>query len=156
MAEEQERERIVRRPLPEWTSAIARAGEPLWIGSLAALFVVWGYSIVPILIQRLGHSGRTETVEWLVYMSMLVAFPAMCVVVAVIIPRLAKGSAATMIKAFVILATLAYAIAFAVEGRLALALIALIPALATTLTSVATMRIIAERPRLSALFMARM
>jgi hypothetical protein len=79
-------------------------------------------------------------------MSMLVAFPAMCVVVAVIIPRLAKGSAATMIKAFVILATLAYAIAFALEGRLALALIALIPALATTLTSVATMRIIAERP----------
>jgi hypothetical protein len=94
----------------------------------------------------LGHSGRTETIEWAVYMSMLVGFPVTCIVVAILLPRVFKGTLSAIVKAFVVLATLAFALKFALDGRLSLALIAMIPAAVTALTSVATMRIVAERP----------
>src|SRR5690349_3401836 len=102
MAEEQHRERVIRRPLPEWTSAITRAAEPLWISSTAALFIVWGYSLIPRLIRLLGHSGQAETIEWAVYMSMLVGFPIACIIVALALPRIFKGTLASIVKSFVV------------------------------------------------------
>ena len=58
---------VVRRPLPQWVYETARGVEPLWISSTAALFVLWGYDLIPRAIRMLGHSGRMETIEWGVY-----------------------------------------------------------------------------------------
>ena len=78
----------VRRPLPAAIAAIARGGEPLWVASLAALFVLWGYAWIPRAIRMLGRAGQAETVEWGVYMSLLVGFPLTTLIIALVLPRL--------------------------------------------------------------------
>lgn len=136
---------VTRRPLPEWTSDLARSIEPLWIASTAALFVLWGYDWIPRLIRMLGHSGQMETIEWAVYMSMLAGFPVVAIVIAVVLPRFLKGQASTVVKAFVIVVAMTSAIMFALNGRAGLVAIALIPALVGALTSTGAWRIIGER-----------
>ena len=135
-----------RRPLPDWIPAIARGAEPLWVASMAALFAVWGYDLIPKAIRMLGHSGQTETVEWAVYMSMLVGFPVACILVAAGLTRLRRGEAATIVKAFAILAVFSLGIAYVVNGRLALAAIALVPAVITALMSPGAYKVMSERP----------
>ena len=136
----------VKRPLPPVISAIARGIEPLWIASTASLFVIWGYDLIPALIRALGHSGQTETIEWGVYMSMLAAFPAACVVIALLLSRLFKGQPATVVKAFVVAAAMTLGIIYVANGRIALAAIALSPAIVTALMSPGAYKVMSERP----------
>lgn len=135
----------VRRPLPAWTSDLAKGVEPLWIASTAALFVLWGYDWIPRLIRMLGHSGPMETIEWAVYMSMLVAFPVVAIIIAIVLPRVLKGQATIVVKAFVIVVAMTSAVMFALNGRATLVGIALVPALIGALTSTGAWRIIGER-----------
>ena len=123
----------VRRPLPRWLGDAARALEPLWIGATAALFVIWGYDLIPHGIRMLGHSGQMETIEWAVYMSLLAAFPATCIIVALVLPRLFKGEAATIVKAFAVVVAIALGLIYIFDGRLLLAALAIVPAIATAL-----------------------
>jgi hypothetical protein len=134
-----------RRPLPEWATALAYGIEPLWIASLAAVFVIWGYAWIPRLIHMLGHSGQMETIEWSVYMSMLVGFPVVAVAIAVVLPRVAKGQVAIVLKAFVIVAALASALIFAIDGRILLVGAALVPAILTAGTTAGASRLVGER-----------
>jgi hypothetical protein len=136
----------LRRPLPAWLNEAARALEPLWIASTASLFVIWGYDLIPRAIRALGHSGRTETIEWAVYMSMLVAYPVTCIVIALAVPRIFKGEAATVVKAFVVLAAIVCGIVYVANGRLAFAAVALVPAMATALMAPGAYRTLSERP----------
>ncbi|MEO8192544.1 MAG: hypothetical protein ABI681_01755 [Gemmatimonadales bacterium] len=129
MAEDSSSTGTPRRPLPASAIAFARSIEPLWVASLAALFVVWGYEWIPRLIRAVGRAGQTETVEWAVYMSLLAGFPIAAVIVALVLPRLRGGQWATVVKGFLVLVALCYAILFAFHGRLGLVAIALIPAL---------------------------
>jgi hypothetical protein len=136
----------LKRPLPPWIGELARAIEPLWIASTAALFVVWGYDLIPRAIRALGRSGRVETVEWGVYMSMLVGYPLTCIVIALVLPRILRGQAATIVKSFAILAAVALGISYLIDGRLILAAVALAPAIATALLAPGAYRILSERP----------
>ena len=125
-----------RRPLPRWISDAARALEPLWIGSMAALFVIWGYDLIPRAIRMLGHSGQMETIEWGVYTSMLAAFPVTCIIIALVLPRLFKGAAATIVKAFAVIVALALGLIYVFDGRILIAALAIVPAIATALMPV--------------------
>ena len=91
------------RPLPAPAIAVARAGEPLWVASLATLFVVWGYDLFPKLIRLLGRAGQTETVEWAVYMSLLAGFPLAVLIIALVVPRVLGVYAQTIVKASAVL-----------------------------------------------------
>ena len=134
------------RPLPRWASEIARGVEPLWTGAVVTLFVVWGYALIPPAIRMLGRSGRMETIEWGVYMSLLVGFPAVCIVIALALPRFFKGQAATIAKAFTIVVALALGALFIADGRFLLAAIALVPAIVTALLSPGAYKVMSERP----------
>jgi hypothetical protein len=136
----------LRRPLPRWIGDTARALEPLWIASTAALFVVWGYDLIPRAIRMLGHSGQMETIEWGLYMAMLVGFPATCVLIAIALPKALKGQAAVVIKAFAVVVALALGVMYLFDGRIFLAAIALVPAIVTALMAPGAYRIVSERP----------
>ncbi|MDO8502327.1 MAG: hypothetical protein Q7S20_10835 [Gemmatimonadaceae bacterium] len=127
------REPVPRR-LPPLVSAVARGAEPLWVASTAALFVLWGYEWIPRLIRLMGRGGQTETVEWAVYMSLLAGFPLVAILVAVVLPRMFRAQAATVVKAATVIFAIWYAVLFAIDGRLGLAALALVPALVTTFT----------------------
>lgn len=134
------------RPLPRWIGDVARGLEPLWVASTAALFVIWGYDLIPRAIRMLGHSGRMETVEWGVYMAMLVGFPVACIVIAFGLTRVGKGQAAIIVKAFVVLTAIALGVMYVFDGRIVLATLALVPAFATALMAPGAYRIVSERP----------
>jgi hypothetical protein len=136
----------IKRPLPPVITAIARGIEPLWIASTAALFIIWGYELIPAAIRALGHSGQTETIEWGVYMSMLVGFPVACIVIALVLTRFFSGQAAIVAKAFVIAAAFTLGIVYIANGRLALAAIAIVPAVITALMSPGAYKVMSERP----------
>ena len=114
-----------RRPLPAAATGIARAGEPLWVASLAALFVVWGYDLIPKLIRLLGRAGQTETVEWAVYMSLLAGFPFAVLIIALVVPKVLGVYAQTIVKASAVLFALWIGLLFLIDGRIAYAVMAL-------------------------------
>lgn len=134
------------RPLPRWATEIGRGVEPLWIGATAALFVVWGYLLIPSAIRMLGRSGRMETVEWGVYMSLLVGFPVACIAIGLALPRIFRGQASIIAKAFTIVVALALGVMFVADGRIVLAAIALVPAVITALLSPGAYKVMSERP----------
>ncbi|HEX2721383.1 MAG TPA: hypothetical protein VHM24_00595, partial [Gemmatimonadaceae bacterium] len=129
-----------RRPLPRSIASLLAAGEPLWVASLAALFVIWGYDWIPRLIRLLGRAGQLETVEWAVYMSLLAVFPVVTLFVAVVLPRVFGRYAQTIVKASAVVFALWIGLLFVVEGRLAFALIALIPAVVTAVEEIGISR----------------
>ncbi len=56
-------------------SSLVESVEPLWIASLALLIILPGYQFGPAIIRFFGRGGQTETVEWFVYLSVLVGLP---------------------------------------------------------------------------------
>ena len=124
---------VKRRPLPSAATAVVRAGEPLWVASLATLFVVWGYDLIPKLIRLLGRAGQTETVEWAVYMSLLAGFPLAVLIVALVIPRVLGVYAQAIVKASAVLFALWIGLLFVIDGRIHLAFLAAVPAFLTAL-----------------------
>lgn len=134
------------RPLPRWVTEVARGVEPLWIAATATLFIVWGYELIPKAIRMLGHSGQMETIEWGVYMSLLVGFPVVCIVIGLALPRMLRGQAATVVKAFAIVLATLLGLKFLIDGRIVLAAIALVPTIIATLLSTNAYRIMSERP----------
>ena len=94
----------------------------------------------------LGRSGRMETIEWGVYMSLLAGFPVVCIVIALALPRFFKGQPATIAKAFTIVVALALGALFIADGRFVLAAIALVPAIVTALLSPGAYKVMSERP----------
>jgi len=119
------------RPPPAWVRAAWAGLEPLWIASLALAFVIWGYRWLPDLIQLFGRAGRTETVEWAVYLSLLFGFPVVAVFIAFGLPRLAGRQTLRIVKAALLLLTAFSSLSFAVRGRLGVVLAALALALAS-------------------------
>lgn len=117
-----------RRPLPRVVVAIEENLDELWVGSLAALFVVWGYHWIPRLIRMLGRGGQTETVELAVYISLLAGFPLLSLFIAVVMPRLFRGHAQLVLKASAVLFALWIALGFVFDGRIGIAALALVPA----------------------------
>lgn len=133
MAEPDATAPVKRRPLPAAATAIARAGEPLWVASLAALFVVWGYDLIPKLIRLLGRAGQTETVEWAVYMSLVAGFPLAVLIIALVIPRVLGVYAQTIVKASAVVFALWIGLLFVLDGRIHLAFLAAMPAFVTAM-----------------------
>ncbi|MFN2601803.1 MAG: hypothetical protein ABR582_03480 [Gemmatimonadaceae bacterium] len=81
--------------------------EPLWIAALAVQFVVLGKRLIPAVIHLVGRGGQVETVEWAIYMSLLVAYLPLVLVIAWWLPRATSGRVASSIRLLtVILAVL--------------------------------------------------
>ena len=54
----------------------ARKGlEYLWPASLGVIGVVAGWRLIPVAIHMMGRGGQQETIEWALYMSLLVVYP---------------------------------------------------------------------------------
>src|SRR5665647_2775895 len=49
--------------------------EFLWPASLGVVGVVLGWWLIPAAIHLVGRGGQQETIEWALYMSLLVIFP---------------------------------------------------------------------------------
>jgi hypothetical protein len=76
-------------------SFLTRA-EPLWIAALALLIILPGYQFGPAIIQFFGRGGRKETVEWLIYMSLLFAYAPLIWILVVFLPG--KFSSRTILR----------------------------------------------------------
>ncbi len=59
-----------------------KALECLWPASLGVLGVVIGWWLIPASIHAIGRGGQQETVEWALYMSLLVVFPPLLLLLA--------------------------------------------------------------------------
>lgn len=116
------------RRLPASLEGVIGAVEPLWIASLAALFVVGGYKLIPRAIQLVGRAGQTETVEWAVYMSLLVGFPIAVLLIAQVVPKLFGPGVQTFLKAAAIGFAVVVAVAAAFHGRLGITTLGLVAA----------------------------
>jgi hypothetical protein len=66
--------------------AFGQRAEPLWIAALGIQFAVLGPLLVPAMIHLVGRGGRVETVEWLIYMSLLIGYVPLIWVFAVVLP----------------------------------------------------------------------
>ncbi|MEO5588267.1 MAG: hypothetical protein ABIS03_01685 [Gemmatimonadaceae bacterium] len=117
------------RRLPPSLEGVIAAVEPLWLASLAALFVVGGYTLLPRAIQLLGRAGQTETVEWAIYMSLLAGFPLAVLTIALAVPRLFGNSVQTFLKAGAIGSASLLALFAAAHGRLGITTLGLVAAI---------------------------
>jgi hypothetical protein len=81
-----------------------------------------------------------------VYLAMLVGFPVTCMIIALVLPRIFRGQAATIVKAFAVVVAIALGVIYVFDGRLILAAIAILPAIATALMAPGAYRIVSERP----------
>jgi hypothetical protein len=136
----------VTNRISRWATEVARGIEPLWIGATASLFIIWGYALIPRAIRAMGHSGLIETIEWGVYMSLLVGFPVTCIIIGLALPRIWHGRVTAIVKSIAIIGALALGLKFVFDGRLLLAAIAIVPAVITVLMSFDAYRILSERP----------
>ena len=88
--------------------------EPLWVPALALLLIIPGYEWGAAIIRFFGRGGQTETVEWAVYMSTLVALPIAVALVAHVLPLVSTGNAATLVKRFLLVFLAALSAVYAV------------------------------------------
>ncbi|MEO5904517.1 MAG: hypothetical protein ABIQ55_10925 [Gemmatimonadaceae bacterium] len=56
--------------------------EYLWPASLGVVGVVAGWWLIPVLIHMMGRGGQQETIEWALYMSLLVVYPPLVLLLA--------------------------------------------------------------------------
>ena len=66
---------------------LRRSGEPLWVAALGVHFIVLGKLLVPAMIHLVGRGGQTETVEWAIYMLLLVGYAPLVWFFAKVLPR---------------------------------------------------------------------
>jgi hypothetical protein len=71
---------------PSRLEAFAQRAEPLWIAALGIQFAVLGRLLVPAMLHLVGRGGRVETVEWLIYVSLLIGYVPLIWVFAVVLP----------------------------------------------------------------------
>lgn len=71
---------------------------PLWIAALGIQFAVLGRLVVPAMIHLVGRGGQVETVEWLIYMSLLVGYVPLIWVFAVLLPAKLSSRAASFYR----------------------------------------------------------
>ncbi len=90
--------------------------EPLWITALALLIIVPGYRLGASVIQFFGRGGRTETVESLVYLSVLLCFPIAASIVAYLLPASGREASADGVKAGLLLFLVALAALYVARG----------------------------------------
>ncbi|MDP9176303.1 MAG: hypothetical protein M3O61_01350 [Gemmatimonadota bacterium] len=90
--------------------------EALWIASLALLIILPGYQFGPAIIRFFGRGGRTETVEWLVYLLVLPGLPIAAFIVARVVPRVSARLEA-VVKAGVLLILAAEAVVYLARSQ---------------------------------------
>jgi hypothetical protein len=86
--------------------ALRQRAEPLWIAALGVQFVVLGPFLVPTLIRVLGGGGHIETVEWAIYMSLLVGYLPVVWFFGRVAPQRLSPETISAIRLVILLATL--------------------------------------------------
>ena len=87
--------------------------ETLWVASLALVIILPGYQFGPAIIRFFGRGGLTETVEWLIYMLVLVGLP----IGAFIVMRLRSARLQTALKAALLLVVAAEAVVYLARSQ---------------------------------------
>ena len=87
--------------------------ETLWVASLALVIIVPGYQFGPAIIRLFGRGGLTETVEWLIYMLVLVGLP----IGAFIVMRLRSARLQTAVKAALLMVVAAEAVVYLARSQ---------------------------------------
>ena len=119
--------------------------EPLWIAGAALLIIAPGYQWGASVIRFFGRGGRTETVEWCVYLALLVGFPVLAAVVAYVLPSAGTRSLAAVAKKVLVVFLVGEAIVFAAtSGGLGM--------LAACAMSAATVFLVTDRARIREAF----
>lgn len=98
-----------RRLAPQ--GLLRQSAEPLWVAALGVHFIVLGKLLVPAIIHLVGRGGQTETVEWAIYMLLLVGYAPLVWFVAKVLPRrvsYATTSAIWLVIVFVSVFEIAY------------------------------------------------
>lgn len=78
--------------------ALRQRAEPLWIAALGIHFVVLGRILVPAMIHLVGRGGQVETVEWAIYMALLVGYVPLVLMLARIPARWVPSSVTSLIR----------------------------------------------------------
>lgn len=89
--------------------------EPLWVAGLALVIIIPGFEWGSAIIQVFGRGGQRETVEWAVYLSVLVVFPLAVLIVARFIPITFGDSGTKSLKAVLVLFLVAEAAFYAIS-----------------------------------------
>lgn len=97
---------------PAWAAL-----EPLWITGAALLIIAPGYQWGASVIRFFGRGGRTETVEWCVYLALLVALPALAAAVAYVFPATGNRSLEALAKKVLVVFLVAEAVVFAATSK---------------------------------------
>jgi hypothetical protein len=111
--------------------------ETLWIASLALLIILPGYQFGPAIIRFFGRGGQTETVEWLVYLLVLVGLP----IAAFIVMRLMSARLESAVKAGVLIVLATEAVVYLARSQWR----AVGPALALSIITVALVNRVDEQ-----------
>lgn len=91
--------------------------EPLWIPALALLIIIPGYEWGAAIIRFFGRGGRTETVEWAVYLSLLAGFPIAVALMVYVLPLAGKAQLELFIKRALLLFLAAESIAYVARSQ---------------------------------------
>jgi len=91
--------------------------EPLWIPGAALLIIAPGYQWGASVIRFFGRGGRTETVEWCVYLALLVGLPVLAAVVAYVFPSRGKRNLGALAKEGLVVFLVGEAIVFAATSQ---------------------------------------
>jgi hypothetical protein len=104
-----EEHRMRRAPL----ESLRHRAEPLWIAVLAIHFIVLGAVLVPALIHLVGRGGQTETVEWAIYMLLLVGYVPLVWLIARVLPRDLSSGANSAIRLTIVAAAMVELLSYA-------------------------------------------
>ncbi|MEO7682467.1 MAG: hypothetical protein ABIU86_00895 [Gemmatimonadaceae bacterium] len=88
--------------------------ETLWVASLALLIILPGYQFGPTIIRFFGRGGLTETVEWLIYLLVVVGLPTG----ALIVMRLRSVRLQAAVKAALLVVIAAEAVVYLARSQL--------------------------------------
>ena len=112
---------------------LRQSAEPLWVAALGVHFIVLGKLFVPAMIHLLGRGGQVETVEWAIYMLLLVAYAPLVWFIAKVLPRRVSHMTTSAVWAVIVVAS---ALEFVYYTGTAHWLFLLMATLATSTTTV--------------------
>lgn len=119
------------RASPSRLEAFAQRVEPLWIAALGIQFVVLGPLIVPAMIHLAGRGGQVDTVEWLIYMLLLIAYAPLVSVFAAVLPGRLSPRTISVLRLAVVAVALVELVVYSLSGNRRFLVMAVVASLVT-------------------------
>ncbi len=111
---------------------LRQSAEPLWIAALGVHFVVVGKLFVPAMIHLMGRGGQTETVEWAIYMLLLIGYVPLVWFVTKVLPRRVSYATTSAVWTAIVAVSVLEFIYYAVTASWLFLLMAILATASTT------------------------